>query len=97
MTTKLPDYSRVFVTREGEWRLPEEYEEKWVQMLPKIDVGVELTKAAEWLIQNPRRRKTKRGMPRFLFAWLSRADHGKSKLHLDEDEYRAFVEAEDGQ
>lgn len=39
----------------------------------------EVLKAAVWLDANPTRRKTHKGMPRFLVSWLSRAqDRGGS-------------------
>lgn len=36
-------------------------------------IYVEFNKAALWLIANPRKRKTERGMPRFLNAWMAKA------------------------
>ena len=41
-----------------------------------LDVEAELGKAAAWCVANIGKRKTARGMPRFLNAWLSRA-HGE--------------------
>lgn len=38
----------------------------------------ELRKALQWLRDNPTRQKTPRGMPRFLGAWLSRAQNDGS-------------------
>ena len=38
-----------------------------------IDVDLETTKARQWLMDNPGRRKTARGMSRFIGGWLSRA------------------------
>lgn len=40
-----------------------------------IDVDAELAKAAQWLRDNPSRRKTAKGLPRYLFAWLERAQN----------------------
>jgi len=39
----------------------------------QIDVRFELHKACQWLRDNPSRRKTVRGMPKYLNGWLSRA------------------------
>lgn len=39
---------------------------------PKIDVHAELRKMAEWCRANPQRRKTARGVKRFINSWLSR-------------------------
>jgi hypothetical protein len=43
---------------------------------PSLDVLAECRKALAWVQQNPDRRKTARGMGRFLFHWLSRAQDG---------------------
>ena len=50
----------------------------WQGQFPGVDVERELSKASAWLDANPTRRKTERGMPRFLVNWLSRAqDSGR--------------------
>lgn len=36
-------------------------------------IYVEFQKAALWLLTNPTKRKTERGMPKFLNAWMGRA------------------------
>ncbi|OEE65890.1 hypothetical protein A1OO_08765 [Enterovibrio norvegicus FF-33] len=38
-----------------------------------VDVKSEIAKAADWLISNPTRRKTPRGIKRFITGWLSRS------------------------
>ena len=40
---------------------------------PEVDIIKELMKMRAWLISNDKRRKTKRGMKRFINSWLSRA------------------------
>jgi len=40
---------------------------------PRLNVLGELEKARAWLTVNPSRRKTARGMPRFLKTWMARA------------------------
>ncbi|OEF57935.1 hypothetical protein [Enterovibrio norvegicus] len=40
---------------------------------PNIDVRAEIAKAADWLASNPTRRKTPRGIKRFITGWLSRS------------------------
>jgi hypothetical protein len=44
----------------------------WAEAYPGVDVLRELFKMREWLEANPRRRKTVRGVPSFIVAWLSR-------------------------
>lgn len=44
------------------------------QAYRNIDVFRELDKMQAWLASNPQKRKTGRGIKRFVNAWLSRAD-----------------------
>jgi len=46
---------------------------RWQEAHPGLDVTRELGRARVWLEANPTRAKTHRGMPRFLVAWLGRA------------------------
>jgi hypothetical protein len=49
------------------------------QGFPSLDVMGEYRKALAWVQSNPERRKTARGMPTFLFRWLSGAqDRGRA-------------------
>lgn len=56
------------------WHLPRsklaEYEAAYGGHL---DVHLELAKARQWLIDNPKRRKTRGGMPAYLTKWLNQA------------------------
>ena len=47
--------------------------ELWGVTYPAVDVPAELKRAAAWVESNPAHRKSERGMPRFLNAWMSRA------------------------
>lgn len=42
-----------------------------------VDLETEIPKAKQWLIDNPTRRKTAKGMPRFINSWLARAQNGR--------------------
>lgn len=55
------------------WELSAEQLEDWRRLFPHVDVDSEVLKAYAWLDANPMRRKTARGMRRFLVAWLMRA------------------------
>ena len=48
---------------------------------PEADVPHELPKMAAWLMANPSRRKTRKGMPRFLNSWLARAAEDRKSGH----------------
>jgi hypothetical protein len=45
---------------------------QWVATYPSVDVAMEIKKAWQWHEDNPSKRKTKKGMPRFLGSWLAR-------------------------
>lgn len=57
-----------------EWQLRESKLSEWNESYSgAVDVLSECRKARQWLMDNPARRKTANGMPRFLGAWISRA------------------------
>ena len=47
--------------------------EKWNELFPAVDVMQELRKMVGWLDSNPTKRKTRRGINRFINNWLSNA------------------------
>lgn len=55
------------------WWLTRSQIAEWQAAYPGIDVETECRRALAWLAANPSRRKTARGMPRFLLGWLSRS------------------------
>ena len=46
---------------------------KWSELYPKVDVKQELRGMIGWLDANPKNRKTRRGVKRFINGWLKRA------------------------
>lgn len=52
--------------------VPSEKIKQWEKAFPAVDVQQELHKMAAWLDVNPARRKTRRGICRFINNWLSR-------------------------
>lgn len=47
--------------------------DRYVSLYPAVDVMQELRKMAGWLDGNPKNRKTKSGIKRFINSWLARA------------------------
>lgn len=45
---------------------------EWASSFPAVDIRQQLAAARSWLIANPTRRKTRRGMRKFIVAWLDR-------------------------
>lgn len=61
--------------------VPQDKINLWVQVYQAVDVMQELQKMRAWLDSNPTRRKTRRGISRFINSWLSREqDSGKGNL-----------------
>ena len=58
----------------SEWLLRDDQLSAWLAVYPKLDVLGECRKAWAWLEASPERRKTAKGMPRFLVGWLNRAE-----------------------
>ena len=61
-----------------EWGIVQSEIDSMADLYPGVDIEPELLRAKGWLISNPTRRKTGRGMSKFLYGWVSRAQD-KSK------------------
>ena len=57
------------------------------RLFPSVDVRQEIRSMYGWLIGNPTKRKTKRGVTRFVSAWLLKAQDGTRK---NENAKRSF-------
>ena len=71
-----------------DWPLYRSKVAELAETFPGIDIEAEARKARQWLRDNPDRRKTPRGMPRFLSGWMSRANpdrNGDGQSALDAD------------
>ena len=56
-----------------DWQATADQVARWRELYPGLDVRHELRKAHEWVLANPSRAKTSRGMAGFVLNWLSRA------------------------
>ena len=54
--------------------------EEWKELYPAVDIMQELRKMKGWLDSNPTKRKTIRGIRRFINSWLSKA---QDRPHID--------------
>lgn len=70
------------------WPLTEAALADYQSAFPHLDVGGEARKAALWCRNNPERRKTAKGMARFLQSWLERAQNGRRPDSTPSPEYR---------
>jgi len=55
-----------------EWHLLASHIADWKVAYPGLDIQAEIRKALTWLNANPEKRRTARGMPRFLVNWFNR-------------------------
>lgn len=63
----------------SEYEVTEEQCQEWARLYPAVDVPQQLRNMRGWLLSNKERRKTKRGISRFITSWLSREqDRGRS-------------------
>jgi len=63
---------------------------EWAEAFPGVDVRAELKRMRVWLVANPRKRKTRRGISAFVVSWLTRqqdrpARYGPSSGQNDSD------------
>jgi hypothetical protein len=57
------------------WDLTESIDAALATSFPEMDRRAQYAKASGWLVANPAKRKTAKGMARFLFNWLERAQN----------------------
>lgn len=79
--TQQPLITFPVVGKEKTWGLLPSKLAEFQEAFPTLDVLAECRKALAWLQQTPTKRKTSRGMGRFLFGWLSRSQdtgHGRA-------------------
>ena len=61
-----------------EYGVTEEQCREWSELYPAVDVFQQLRQMRGWLLSNKERRKTKRGISRFITNWLAREqDRGR--------------------
>lgn len=54
------------------WELTADQVASWQAAYPALDVARECQRALVWLLANPHRHKTHKGMPRMLVGWLNK-------------------------
>lgn len=67
--------------------------DKYESLYPAVDVMQELRKMAGWLDGNPKNRKTKSGIRRFINSWLARAqDQGSANTRNGQKQGRGAID-----
>ena len=79
----------------SEYIVSEEDIAEWRKTYPAVDVEQELREMRSWCRANPKLRKTKRGVRRFIVAWLARhQDKGHPGMAVKPTPERRFVPTE---
>jgi hypothetical protein len=67
--------SKNLKTNTDTWFLTEEKAKEYQETYPGVDIISESKKALQWIKDNPTRKKTYSGMPKFLNSWMARAQN----------------------
>lgn len=70
----------------GEWKLTEAKLAEYQATYPLMDLLPSLRRARQWLLDHPERRKSKRGMARYLGSWLARDQEAGRLQPLSDDQ-----------
>ncbi len=57
------------------WRLTTSQLDQWQTLFPSLDIRAECQNALAWVLALPARRKTARGMPKFLVNWFGKSQN----------------------
>lgn len=66
------DVEALILNDGSEWRPTEALFAEYVRLYPNVDVKQQFNVMRGWCISNPKKRKTRRGITRFVNSWLSR-------------------------
>ena len=75
-----PVMSIPLIKRDGEFHIREPDLAEWQDTFPRVDVPVALKRIRQWSVDNPDKRKTKKGIRKHITGWLAKAqDKGEFK------------------
>lgn len=73
----LPAFDETIPLNDGtEFAVPLSRVEEWQRLYPNADVRQELREMRGWCLGNPKKRKTRNGVLKFITGWLARAQDG---------------------
>lgn len=79
-TASTPPVITLPLNNGSEYPVSREQSQEWAGLYPGVDVLQQLRGMRGWLLANPNKRKTRRGIEKFINGWLSREqDNGGSK------------------
>lgn len=68
-----PTFITLTLNDKSEYAISEKQVDEWKELYPAVNVEQELRNMKGWLNSNPKKRKTKSGIKRFVTSWLSRS------------------------
>ena len=75
------DVEAIPLNDETEWKPTEALFAEYVRLYPNVDIKQQFNVMRGWCLSNPQKRKTKRGITRFVNSWLAREqDKGYRRL-----------------
>lgn len=78
---KEADVEAVILNDGSEWRPDEALFAEYVRLYPGVDVKQQFNEMRAWCLGNPEKRKTRRGVRRFVNTWLSKAQDKASAVN----------------
>lgn len=82
------DVEALILNDGSEWRPTEALFAEYVRLYPNVDVKQEFNEMRLWCLSNPERRKTRRGVKRFVNGWLSREQDKGYRRPADNGSYQ---------
>ena len=72
----------------SEWKPTEALFAEYVRLYPNVDVKQQFNVMRSWCLSNPKKRKTKRGITRFVNSWLTREQDKGYRRPADNSSYQ---------
>ena len=91
------DVQAVILNDGTDWRPNVAEVEEWQKLYPGVDVVMEFAKMRQWCKDNPKRRKTRNGVRRFVSGWLDREQNRPKRATKNgaSDKYSNRIDAVD--
>lgn len=81
------DVEALILNDGSEWRPTEALFAEYVRLYPNVDVKQQFNVMRSWCLSNPKKRKTKRGVARFVNSWLTREQDKGYRRTADKGSY----------
>lgn len=82
------DVEALILNDGSEWRPTSALFAEYVRLYPNVDVKQQFNVMRSWCLSNPKKRKTKRGITRFVNSWLAREQDKGYQRPADKNSYQ---------